>query len=282
MNSASAVVVVLIHVMGKLQLSLSESFSFRPSPVRIFSLGNYKSWVSQAFSGGLIVVATFVFFVIAMNFGYSYVVVDDDFQPAVQTYDMLNGTASGEECNYFQGSWVFDESYPLYNASDCPFAERGFNCLANGRKDKDYQKWRWKPENCDIRKFDVHEVLEMLRGKRVVFVGDSLGRTQWESMICLLMTGVEDKTSVSQVIGNRITKQIRHIGVQFKSFNLTVEFYRSVFLVQPGAVPKRSPKRVKSTLKLDVLDDISKKWIQSDILIFNSGHWWTPGKLFDM
>ncbi|KAL0332677.1 UNVERIFIED_CONTAM: protein trichome berefringence-like 7 [Sesamum calycinum] len=33
-------------------------------------------------------------------------------------------------------------------------------------------------------------------------------------------------------------------------------------------------------LRLDKLDDISKEWINSDVLIFNSGQWWVPGKLF--
>uniref|UniRef100_A0A3Q7FIB8 Trichome birefringence-like C-terminal domain-containing protein n=1 Tax=Solanum lycopersicum TaxID=4081 RepID=A0A3Q7FIB8_SOLLC len=33
---------------------------------------------------------------------------------------------------------------------------------------------------------------------------------------------------------------------------------------------------------LDKMDDIRKEWIQSDILIFNSGHWWTPMKLFQL
>lgn len=258
---------------------------FRPFPIRIFSFGNsidgmhFKSWVSQAFNG-LIVVGTFVFLVLAMGYGYSYMV--PGVQPVIRNYEIHNSTALKEECNYFDGNWVYDDSYPLYNASECPFAERGFNCLANGRKDKRYLKWRWKPKNCEIPRFNANVILEKLRGKRVVFVGDSLGRTQWESMICLLMTGVEDKRSVYEVNGSKITKQIRYLGVRFGFFDFTIEFYRSVFLVQPGSVPKRSPKRVKSTLKLDVLDDINREWIDSDILIFNSGHWWTPGKLFDM
>ncbi|XP_052883533.1 protein trichome berefringence-like 7 [Gossypium arboreum] len=50
----------------------------------------------------------------------------------------------------------------------------------------------------------------------------------------------------------------------------------------PGSAPRHAPKRVKSTVKLDKLDDMSKEWIDSDFLIFNSGHWWTPTKLFDM
>ena len=114
------------------------------------------------------------------------------------------------------------------------------------------------------------------------FVGDSLSRTQWESLICLLMTGVDDKKSVYEVKGNKISKKIRFLGVRFSSFDLRIDFYRSVFLVQPSSVPRRAPKRVKTTLRLDLLDDINKEWIDSDVLIFNSGHWWTPSKLYEM
>ncbi|KAF2282845.1 hypothetical protein GH714_043301 [Hevea brasiliensis] len=204
------------------------------------------------------------------------------FQPDIHSYEIPKSNSSVNECNVFRGSWIKDDSYPLYNASQCPFAEHGFNCLANGRRDRGYTKWRWKPKNCDIPRFNVHQILEKMRGKRIVFVGDSLSRTQWESLICMLMTGVEDKRSVYEVNGNKITKQIRFLGVRFSSFDLRIDFYRSVFLVQPGPTPRRAPKRVKSILKLDKLDDISNEWIDSDVLIFNSGHWWTPSKLFEI
>ncbi|KAK1435542.1 hypothetical protein QVD17_01308 [Tagetes erecta] len=194
----------------------------------------------------------------------------------------LDSKRSNGVCDLYDGTWVVDETYPLYNATQCPFAEKGFNCLANGRRDNGYTKWRWKPKNCDVSRFDVGETLEKLRGKRVVFVGDSLSRTQWESMICLLMTGVDDKRSVYEVNGNKISKKIRYLGVRFSSYNFTVEFYRSVFLVQIGSVPKRAPKRVRSTIKLDDLDHISSKWIDSDILVFNTGHWWNRAKLFEI
>ncbi|TQE06956.1 hypothetical protein C1H46_007485 [Malus baccata] len=96
------------------------------------------------------------------------------------------------------------------------------------------------------------------------------------------MTGVEDKKSVYEVNGNKITKQIRFLSVRFSSFDLKIDFYRSVFLVQPATVPIRSPKMVKSTLRVDKLDDISQEWFDSDILIFNSGHWWTQGCYFQV
>lgn len=259
--------------------SVSGHFSRRSlsfgSP-RVSTQISRKIWISRSFNA-VIVICLLLSFFSAIICGYLFVF--PNLSHSFGIFDLMNSTS---ECNVFNGNWVPDHSYPLYNSSECPFAERGFNCLANGRKDSDYQKWRWKPLHCDLGPFNVHSILEMLRGKRVVFVGDSMSRTQWESMICLLMTGVEDKKTVYEVNGNKITKQIRFLGVRFSSFNFTVEFFRSVFMVQQGKPPRHSPKRVQSALKLDILDDINKKWIDSDVLIFNSGQWWTPGKLFSV
>lgn len=202
--------------------------------------------------------------------------------PAPVPISNVESTRDSKACNVFDGMWVPDESYPLYNSSNCPFAERGFNCLANGRQDTNYLKWRWKPRDCELPRFDAPRVLEKLTGKRVVFVGDSMSRTQWESFICMLMTGVQDPKSVYEVNGNQISKTIRFLGVRFEEYDLSVEFFRSVFLVQQGFAPRHGPKRVRTALKLDRLDDISRNWVDSDLLVFNSGHWWTPSKLFDM
>ncbi|CAA0831664.1 Protein trichome berefringence-like 7 [Striga hermonthica] len=246
---------------------------------------NYsKSTPFQSFTAFLMICAIICFFAVM---GCTYFYLSPSSETVVgmmnRSKDIINSpNASSKVCNVFDGKWVADESYPLYNASDCPFVERGFDCLANGRKDREYLKWRWKPHNCEIPRFNARKVLELLRGKRVVFVGDSLSRTQWESMVCMLMSGVEEKNSVYEMNGNEITKRIRHLGVRFGTYGLSVEFYRSIFLVQPGPAPKRSPRRVKTVVKLDQLDDVSGEWVDSDVLVFNSGHWWTPTKLFEM
>lgn len=269
--------------------SLSKNMGFNRSisfSRRALSSGSPRvirvSWISRWYHV-FVIIGFLVSSLLVITAGYIHLL------PSLPLSSRYNGVskssysngASNGSCNVYEGSWILDDTYPLYNATECPFAEKGFDCFGNGRMDQSYLKWRWKPMNCNVPKLDVRHVLEMLRSKRVVFVGDSMSRTQWESLICLLMSGVEDKRTVYEMNGNKITKRIRYLGVRFSSFNFTVEFFRSVFLVQERPMPKHAPKRVKSALKLDELDTISRLWIDSDVLVFNTGHWWVPGKLFE-
>lgn len=58
-----------------------------------------------------------------------------------------------------------------------------------------------------FKRFNANEMLELIRGKRLVFVGDSINRNQWESMLCLLMGAVKDPKKVYEIHGRRITKE---------------------------------------------------------------------------
>ncbi|MFS8015459.1 putative PMR5 domain, trichome birefringence-like family [Helianthus anomalus] len=59
----------------------------------------------------------------------------------------------GQKCDIFDGSWVWDESYPLYESKDCLLLDDGFRCSENGRLDQFYTKWRWQPKECNLPKF---------------------------------------------------------------------------------------------------------------------------------
>jgi hypothetical protein len=53
-------------------------------------------------------------------------------------------------CDLFRGRWVVDESYPLYDASTCPFVPAVFGCRRNGRPDDANLKLRWSPDGCRL------------------------------------------------------------------------------------------------------------------------------------
>ncbi|KAL3646239.1 hypothetical protein CASFOL_011419 [Castilleja foliolosa] len=63
-------------------------------------------------------------------------------------------------CDFFRGSWIYDDTQPTYNASMCSFIEKQFDCVGNGRPDKVYLKYRWKPSGCELPK--VYNISLML------------------------------------------------------------------------------------------------------------------------
>ncbi|XAR62402.1 hypothetical protein NMG60_11017144 [Bertholletia excelsa] len=181
------------------------------------------------------------------------------------------------QCDVYDGLWMRDDSYPLYDAGSCPFIDEQFNYFLNGRPDNNYQKLRWQPNACDNPRLNGRKLLELLRGKRLVYVGDSLNRNMWESMICTLRNSVEDKRKIFEASGRREFRTEDSYSFIFADYDCSVEFFQSPFLVQEWEMPFVNGSK-RSTLRLDLLERSSRRYRSADVLIFNTGHWWTRGR----
>lgn len=98
----------------------------------------------------------------------------------------LNNNTEMKQCNIFSGRWVHNPEVPYYNNDTCRWIIDQQNCMKFGRPDREYLHWRWKPDECDLPHFNATQFLNLVRGKKMVFVGDSVGRNQMWSLLCLL------------------------------------------------------------------------------------------------
>ena len=94
------------------------------------------------------------------------------------------GVASA--CDFTRGEWVPDTEAPYYTNLTCPFIDDHQNCIKFGKPSLEFMRWRWRPDGCDLPRFDAARFLEAMRGKSMAFVGDSLARNHAKSLLCLL------------------------------------------------------------------------------------------------
>ncbi|CAA0833583.1 Protein trichome birefringence [Striga hermonthica] len=181
------------------------------------------------------------------------------------------------KCDLFDGNWVKDESYPLYKPGSCSLIDEQFDCFLNGRPDHGYYKQKWKPKGCTLPRLDGAHMLELLRGKRLVFVGDSLNRNMWESLVCILRNSVKDKKKVYEENGRQHFRGEASYSFVFEDYKCTVEFFATPFLVQEWEVTGKDGTK-KETLRLDLISHSADRYKNADFIVFNTGHWWTHEK----
>nr|GMD24664.1 protein trichome birefringence-like 2 [Ipomoea batatas] len=189
---------------------------------------------------------------------------------------LRKGRSFYSDCDIFDGEWVRDDTKPYYPPGSCPFIDRDFDCQLHKRPDDAYVKWRWRPHGCDIPSFNATDFLERLRGQKLVFVGDSLNRNMWESLVCILRHRVRDKKRVFEISGRSDFKKKGFYAFRFEDYNCSVDFVSSPFLVRESSF--KGVNGSFETLRLDLMDTTTSMYNDADIIIFNTGHWWTHEK----
>ncbi|XP_027925641.1 protein trichome birefringence-like 34 isoform X1 [Vigna unguiculata] len=181
-----------------------------------------------------------------------------------------SSSSSSSKCDLFSGKWVFDnQSYPLYKEQQCSFMSDQLACEKFGRKDLSYQNWRWQPHHCDLPRFNATALLERLRNKRLVFVGDSLIRGQWVSMVCLV-DSILPKTLKSMHSTANASLNI----FRAKEYNASIEHYWSPLLVESNSDDPVNHRVVERTVRVKAIEKHAKYWTDADFLVFNTYLWW--------
>ncbi|XP_059629456.1 protein YLS7-like [Cornus florida] len=208
----------------------------------------------------------------------------DDRHP-VSSYSKMEGApalppAPGErsrsgavysDCDLYHGKWIYDSTGPLYTNGSCPVLTQMQNCQGNGRPDKEYENWRWKPAQCDLPRFDAKKFLELMRGKTLAFIGDSVARNQMESMMCILWQ--------VEVPKNRGNKRMQRY--YFKSTSTMIIRIWSSWLVRRTSEPFDFAPEGVDKLHLDAPDDNFMELIPTfDVVVLSSGHWFAKKSVY--
>ncbi|KAH0457695.1 hypothetical protein IEQ34_013010 [Dendrobium chrysotoxum] len=175
-------------------------------------------------------------------------------------------------CDLFEGEWIYDEEgRPQYEEEECPYIQPQLTCQAHGRLDSAYQHWRWQPRRCYLPSFNATLMLENLRGKRMMYVGDSLNRGQFVSMVCLLHRIIPGSAKSMETFDSLTI-------FRAKDYNATIEFYWAPFLVESNsdnAVVHRISDRI---VRVRSINKHAQHWKGADIIVFNTYLWWMTGQ----
>ncbi|OIV90170.1 hypothetical protein TanjilG_01624 [Lupinus angustifolius] len=188
----------------------------------------------------------------------------------ISSISVLKNSTEVKQCNIFSGKWVHYHEGPYYDNESCHWIIDQQNCMKFGRPDSEFLHWRWKPNECELPLFDATQFLNVVKGKKMVFVGDSVGRNQMQSLLCLL-SHVSEPEDVSLKYTTDETYFKRYYYVEY---NFTLANLWSPYFVKSSD---------DSIMKL-YLDEADEAWASKveefDIAIISAGHWFFKPLLF--
>ncbi|WVY98642.1 hypothetical protein V8G54_030793 [Vigna mungo] len=206
---------------------------------------------------------------------------DDSTSTAVPASVEKPESTSSAGCDLYHGHWIHDPLGPLYTNNSCPVLTQMQNCQGNGRPDKDYENWRWKPSQCDLPRFDPRKFLELMRGKTLAFIGDSVARNQMESMLCILWQhSSRQPHHLLQIIDNLKAITLSREGLHDNSFKKRMGIWSS-WLVKLTTEPFDYAPASVDKLHLDAPDEKLMEHIPNfDVVVLSSGHWFAKKSVY--
>ncbi|CAN6201973.1 unnamed protein product [Urochloa humidicola] len=172
-----------------------------------------------------------------------------------------------EMCDMSLGKWVREPKGPVYTNLTCPTLPDFKNCQKYG-KDPGHLFWRWQPDGCDLPRFSPERFLDVVRGKRLAFIGDSLARNQLDSLLCLL-SQAETPTEVYRDAFDKF-RTWHFPAHDFTLMAMWTEFYAHASPVLDA--------EGKPTPSFDIhLDRLSANWTsrlpELDYAVLSGGNW---------
>ncbi|XP_023548325.1 protein trichome birefringence-like 14 isoform X2 [Cucurbita pepo subsp. pepo] len=194
-------------------------------------------------------------------------------------------TPISKVCNYAKGRWVEDNRRPWYSGLGCKqWLSIMWACRLTKRKDFSYEGYRWQPENCYMPEFERSSFLRRMQNKTLAFIGDSLGRQQFQSLMCML-TGGEESPEVEDVgkeYGLAKAPGARRPDgwvYRFPDTNTTILYYWSASLSDLEPINRTDPA-TNIAMHLDQPPAFMRKFLHEfNVLVLNTGHHWNRGKL---
>ncbi|CAJ2674301.1 unnamed protein product [Trifolium pratense] len=196
-----------------------------------------------------------------------------------------NSSSSNEACDYAKGKWVADSRRPLYSGFSCKqWLSVMWSCRMTQRPDFSFEGYRWQPKSCDMQEFDRSKFLTKMKDKTIAFIGDSLGRQQFQSLMCMA-TGGEESPEVENVgweyglVKHRGAIRPDGWAYRFPKTNTTILYYWSASLCD--LVPLNNTDKLSDVaMHLDRPPAFMRQFLHRfDVLVLNTGHHWNRGKL---
>ncbi|EYU28320.1 hypothetical protein MIMGU_mgv1a004005mg [Erythranthe guttata] len=206
----------------------------------------------------------------------------------------LSAATGNKDCNYAKGKWVIDESLPLYSGFGCKqWLSSMWACRLTQRTDFEYEKLRHLINQKLTLAYRISHIMilyltrkcRIMKDKTLAFIGDSLGRQQFQSLMCMV-TGGEERHDVLDVgyeyglVKARGAVRPDGWAYRFPITNTTILYYWSASLCDLEPIDPSNPKTTDFAMHLDRPPAFLRTFLpRFNVLVLNTGHHWNRGKL---